>query len=192
MFRRVYLLKFVKRMAHQFASNYAWGYETPSNSEPIRATATPSHPPKATRQNGGHDCPNGRRRPKVGLALATNLSAVRALWLTRSPIPGRPSYLSAGQKEHLAQGLLRGAQAAGYPTELWTLKRIAKVIWKEFHVRYHPHALWHLLRRMGWSCQKPDRRACQRDEAAIAQWRRYRWPHIKKGRAAWRAPGFPG
>jgi len=118
---------------------------------------------------------------------AEGMSGLRA-----RPVPGRPSYLSAGQKTHLAQVLLRGAQAAGYRTELWTLKRIAKVIWKEVQVRYHPNALWHLLRGMGWSCQKPERRACQRDEAAIAHWRRYRWPHIKKGRAAGRALGFPG
>jgi transposase len=88
--------------------------------------------------------------------------------------------------------LLRGAQAAGYRTELWTLKRIAKVIWKEFHLRYHPNALWYLLRTMGWSCQKPERRSCQREEEAIVHWRRYRWPHIKKGRTARRALGFPG
>lgn len=112
--------------------------------------------------------------------------------LRARPIPGRPSYLSAAQKAHLAQVLLRGAQASGYQTELWTLKRIAKVIGKEFQVHYHPNALWHLLRGMGWSCQKPERRSCQRNEAAIAQWRRYRWPHIKKGRTSWRAPGFPG
>ena len=147
-----------------------------------------------------------RQRGKTVATIAQTVGAgQRSVWrwlqtyqqygrsgLRARPIPGRPSYLSAGQKEHLAQVLLRGAQAAGYQTELWTLKRIAKVIWKEFHVRYHPHALWHLLRRMGWSCQKPARRACQRDEAAIVQWRRYRWLHIKKGRAAWRAPGFSG
>jgi transposase len=112
--------------------------------------------------------------------------------LRARPIPGRPSYLSAEQKTHLAQVLLRGAQAVGYQTELWTLERIAKVIWKEFQVRYHPNALWHLLRGMSWSCQKPERRSRQRDEVAIAHWERYRWPHIKKGSPSWRALGFPG
>lgn len=115
----------------------------------------------------------------------------RSGWRAR-PVPGRSSSLSAGQQTHLAPVLLRGARAAGYRTELWTLKRMAKVIWKEVQVRYHPNALWPLLRGMGWSCQKPERRACQRAEGAIAHWRRYRWPHIKKGRAAGRALGFPG
>jgi transposase len=112
--------------------------------------------------------------------------------LRARPIPGRPSYLSAEQKTHLAQVLLRGARAAGHQTELWTLKRIAKVIWHEFRVRYQPNALGYLLRGMGWSCQKPQRRACQRDEAAIAHWKHYRWPHIKKGCAPRGALGFPG
>lgn len=147
-----------------------------------------------------------RQRGKAVTTIAQTVGAgQRSVWrwlqtyqqyglpgLRARPIPGRPSYLSAGQKDHLARVLLRGAQAAGYQTELWTLKRIAKVIWKEFHVRYHPNALWHLLRGMGWSCQKPERRSCQRDETAIAHWSRYRWPHIKKGSAAWRALGFPG
>jgi transposase len=146
------------------------------------------------------------RRGRAVATIARTLGAgQRSVWrwvqayqeeglpgLRARPIPGRPSYLSAEQKTHLAQVLLRGARAAGHQTELWTLKRIAKVIWKEFHVHYHPNALWHLLRGMGWSCQKPERRSCQRDEAAIARWRRYRWPHIKKGSAAWRALGFPG
>jgi transposase len=112
--------------------------------------------------------------------------------LRPKPTPGRPSYLSRTEKEQLAQMLLQGARAIGYRTELWTLGRIAKVIWRHFRVRYHPHAVWYLLRTMGWSCQKPTRRAQQRDEAAIARWRRYVWPHIKKGCPARGASGFPG
>jgi transposase len=146
------------------------------------------------------------RRGKAVATIARRLGAgQRSVWrwvdpyqrhglpgLRARPIPGRPSYLSAEQKAQLAHVLRHGAQAAGYRTELWTWKRIAKVIRQEFQVHYHPHALWHLLRGMGWSCQKPERRACQRDEAALVHWRRYRWPQIKKGRAPGRAPGFPG
>ena len=112
--------------------------------------------------------------------------------LRARPIPGRPSYLSTEQKTHLAQVLGHGAQARGYQTELWTLERIAKVVWQEFHIRYRPNALWYLLRRMGWSCQKPERRSCQRNETAIAHWKRYEWPHIKKGGTPGGALGFPG
>jgi transposase len=82
--------------------------------------------------------------------------------------------------------LLRGAQAAGYSTELWTLRRIAEVIKKEFGVRYCPSAVWRLLIvDMKWSTQKPERRATQRDEATIEQWRKEQWPRIKKKRVGW-------
>jgi transposase len=147
----------------------------------------------------------GRRDKAVTTIAQTVGAGQRSVWrwvqtyqeegmpgLRARPIPGRPSYLSAEQKAHLAQVLLHGARAAGYQTELWTLKRIAKAIWQEFHVRYQPNALWYLLRGMGWSCQKPQRRACQRDEAAIAHWTHYRWPHIKNGCAPGGALGFPG
>src|SRR5487761_545483 len=88
------------------------------------------------------------------------------------------------------QVLLKGPLAAGYRTDLWTLQRVAKVIGQQFGVQYHPCHVWKLLGSLGWSCQKPERRALQRDEKAIRRWRRERWPHIKKRRKAWGSSGF--
>jgi len=104
--------------------------------------------------------------------------------LAAKPHPGRPPRLSAKQKEKLLRLLLQGASAHGYAGQLWTLPRVAAVIQKHFGVRYHPAHVWKLLRRCGWSAQKPQRRARERDEAEIERWRRARWPHIKKGAAA--------
>lgn len=95
-------------------------------------------------------------------------------------IPGRPSRLSWSQKEELQRVLERGPVAAGYKTELWTLRRVADVIRRRFGVEYDPSSVWHILRKLGWSCQKPERRARERDEEEIQRWRRERWPHIKK------------
>ncbi len=103
--------------------------------------------------------------------------------LKAKPHPGRPARLSREQKKELEQVLLKGPQAAGFATDLWTLARVAKVIEREFGVRYHPGHVWYILRDMGWSCQKPERRARERDEAAIEQWRTEEWPGIKKTRA---------
>ncbi len=94
--------------------------------------------------------------------------------------PGRPARLSATQLRRLERALQRGAYAHGYAEDYWTLDRIARVIWDLFHVRYHPSAVWHLLRRMGWSCQKPQRQPLERDDDAIRHWKRYTWPQIKK------------
>jgi transposase len=94
--------------------------------------------------------------------------------------PGRPSRLTAKQVQRLAKELKRGAYAHGYAEDYWTLDRIAHLIWQRFGVRYHPSAVWHILRRMGWSCQRPQRRPFGQDEPAVAHWRRYIWPQIKK------------
>lgn len=94
--------------------------------------------------------------------------------------PGRPPRLSASQRRRLLGVLQRGPPAAGYPTELWTLKRMAEVIEKKFGVRYHPGHVWWLLASLGWSCQKPERRARESDDEAVERWRRERWAHIKK------------
>ena len=102
------------------------------------------------------------------------------------PTLGRPPKLSRAQRARLERVLLKGPLAAGYSTDLWTLTRVAEVIQHLFGVRYHPCHVWRLLHRMDWSCQKPERRALQRDEAAITRWKRQRWPHIKKRRKVWR------
>lgn len=100
--------------------------------------------------------------------------------LAAKPHPGPLPKLSQKQRMALARLLLAGPRRQGYPTELWTLRRIAHVIHRQFGVSYDPSGVWHLLRGMGWSCQKPEKRARQRNEAAIERWRKQDWPRIKK------------
>jgi len=104
--------------------------------------------------------------------------------LAAKVVPGRPPRLSGQQKEELLDLLLQGPPAHGYASPLWTLARVAQVIETRFGVSYHPAHVWRILRACGWSPQKPERRARERDEAQIRRWRQRRWPHIKKG-----APG---
>jgi transposase len=98
--------------------------------------------------------------------------------------------LSAYQLRRLVSALKRGAYAYGYAEDYWTLDRIAHLIWELFHVRYHPSGVWHVLQRVEWSCQKPQRRGLQRDDEAVAQWKRYVWPQIKKVADIRRNPDF--
>ena len=67
-----------------------------------------------------------------------------------------------------------------FRTDLWTTPRIAEVIHRKFGVRYHPTHVCRLLVDLGWSCQKPERRALERDEQAIADWKGPIWRTIKK------------
>ena len=100
--------------------------------------------------------------------------------LKGKPHPGRPARLTPEQKEELEKILLAGPLAAGFATDLWTLARVGQVIERHFGVRYHPGHVWYILRDMDWSPQKPERRARERDEEDIEQWRKEDWPRIQK------------
>ena len=99
--------------------------------------------------------------------------------------PGRPPKLRRKQTERLIRLLVQGAMARGYRTNLWTTARIAQLIEDEFAVRYHTHHIGRLMHRLGWSHQKPERRALERNDAAIEQWKRKKWPRIKKKPLGW-------
>ena len=101
---------------------------------------------------------------------------------------GRPRQLNAEQERELGKLIMAGAVAAGFPTELWTAPRIGNLIAQRFGVEYSVGHLWHLLRRLGFSCQKPEKRATQRNESEIAHWKRHTWPALKKKRSAKAAP----
>ena len=105
--------------------------------------------------------------------------------LKAKPIPGRPRKLGARECQALLEILLKGAMAYGFPNDLWTLKRIASVIRREFGIRYHPNHVWRILRQAGWSCQVPEKQAIERKEGAIAHWKRHQWPAIKKTPKTW-------
>lgn len=87
---------------------------------------------------------------------------------------------------------MQGPLEAGYTTDLWTLKRIGRVIRREFGVRYSTSNVWNLMKALGWSCQTPDKRARERNERAIRYWKYKVWPRIKKNRSAWSPLGPTG
>ncbi len=135
----------------------------------------------------------GRRQSQVARQLDVTPAAV-SQWvkarneggkeaLRAKPHPGPRPKLNDRQLQRLEKLLQRGPRKHGYSTELWTLKRVTGVIERRFGVRYDPSGVWHVLHRMGWSCQKPERRARERDEEAIVQWRKTDWPRIKKSAA---------
>jgi transposase len=136
----------------------------------------------------------GWRQRQIATALGVSESAV-SQWLAqarhagpaalkRRPRSGRPPRLSPAQQAQVPALLGQGATAFGFRGDRWTRQRVAEVIRREFGVRYHPAHISRLLSRWGWSRQKPIRRARQRDEAAVKQWREERYPAlVKKGHA---------
>lgn len=100
--------------------------------------------------------------------------------LKAKPSPGRPSRLKPKQKQKLRQMLLKGAASCGFPTDLWTCPRVAQILRNRFYVNYHVDHLSRLLHSLGFSPQKPERRAVERNEKEIRRWVRIEWPAIKK------------
>lgn len=100
--------------------------------------------------------------------------------LCAKPQPGAKPRLGAQQRAELIERLLAGARAAGFANELWTCRRVGQVIQRQFGVRYSSPHVWRLLRQLGWSCQRPEQRAKERNEESIRRWRKRDWPRIKK------------
>ena len=125
----------------------------------------------------------------IAAALGVTEGAV-SQWLKRArdggraalrhrPPPGPVHRLTAAQREQLPALLAKGAEAYGFIGAVWTTKRVAALIRQEFGVQYHPAHVSRVLRHIGWSVQKPIRRATQRDEAAIKAWHDERLPALQ-------------
>ena len=127
---------------------------------------------------------------RLGISRATvsdwakQVSAGGLRTLRRRSATGRPARLTAEPKKRLVQILKRGAQAAGFPTERWTMGRVQQIIRREFNVVYHVHYMNRLLERLDWSLQQPLPRAQEQDEELLRAWLKRDWPRIKKSAAA--------
>jgi transposase len=97
---------------------------------------------------------------------------------------GRKSKLTGEQTQRVTEALLAGPSAQGYKTDLWTLPRVAVLIKDLTGVGYHPGHVWRLLGASGFSCQRPERRAVERDPKAIRRWQRVELPALKKSPSA--------
>jgi transposase len=103
--------------------------------------------------------------------------------LADRPRRGKACKLSARQRQGLRKRLLKGARSEGFDTDLWTCPRVKDVIRRRYGVEYHVDALPYVLKSLGFTCQKPQLKAVERDDAAIATWIAKDWPRIKKSRA---------
>src|SRR5215831_16702834 len=133
---------------------------------------------KARRLDAARLFARGESQAAVARTLAvTPMTACR--WYAAWKVAGQRGLKGAGRAGRKPR--LTAAELAGLDG---TLPRVAAVIERRTGVRYHPGHVWYLLRRLNWSLQRPARRARERDEAAIRQWVRQRWPAVKKTPAA--------
>ena len=107
------------------------------------------------------------------------IDALRAM-----PTRGRPARLDESQLQALGRTLLQSPTAHGFGTELWTLKRVGVLIERQYSVKFAQTQIWRILGGLGFSAQKPERRAIERDEDAVQTWKRKTRPGLKKKPAA--------
>jgi transposase len=110
--------------------------------------------------------------------------------LVARPVSGRPSRLTSAQEKVALRWLNDSPTHHGFETELWTAARLGQLIREEFGVGLNPRYLSTWLRERGFTPQKPERVARERDPKAIAAWLESDWPRIKK-RPGGRAPTSP-
>lgn len=127
-------------------------------------------------------------RPSAVSAWAKRLRGGGLTALKSTAALGRPVGLSDAQRAELAAALKQGALVQGFATELWTLPRVGQLIERRCGRRYCDSQVWRILRAMGFSPQRPGRRALERDAQAIQAWKRKRWPRLKKTPHAKAAP----
>jgi transposase len=107
------------------------------------------------------------------------LEALRAV-----PGRGRPAKLDEAQLEAVRRAVLQKPTEHGFGTDLWTLKRVGSVIKRLHGVQFGQTQIWRILGALGFSAQKPEKRAIERDEEGVRQWKRRTWPGLKKKPAA--------
>jgi transposase len=140
----------------------------------------------------------GERNTQIAVDLRVTLRSVERwckAWgeqgaqgvLSRGPA-ARPR-LSKAQFARLEAELRRGPLAHGFNDQRWTLERIKTLIGRLFRIGYTVQGVWKLLRRNGWSCQVPARRAIERDDEQIQVWKQEVWPQAERPRRTW-APGW--
>jgi transposase len=100
--------------------------------------------------------------------------------LREVPERGRPAQLDAQQLAAVRAGVLQNPTEHGFGTELWTLKRVGAVIERMHGVRFSQTQIWRILGSLGFSPQKPEKRAIERNEDAVRSWKRSAWGALKK------------
>lgn len=144
----------------------------------------------------------GWKQKDIAIALDVSKGAV-SQWLKAGktkgrsgllahPHTGRPPELTNEEKLLIPDFLSHGAESYGFQGEIWTCRRIRKVIEMEFGVSYHKSHVARLLKELKWTPQQPIERATQRDEEAIAHWRAQVWKDMKKSSFGAKNPCFCG
>lgn len=132
----------------------------------------------------------GLRQAEIARKLKVSPAAVaqwHAIWLKRGQNglkskghPGFASKFTPEKRAQLKKIILRGAKHYGYQTDFWTINRIMAVTRKKLRLSFKKTWIWLIVLSLGFTCQKPQVKAKERDEQAINNWKTKTWPSLKK------------
>ena len=105
--------------------------------------------------------------------------------LKARPALGPAPRLTDAQLPVLEALLLEGAKAHGWRNQLWTADRVARLLRERLGITYHPEHVRKILKhRLGWTSQKPKRKARERNDKEVERWQADELPRIF--REAWK------
>lgn len=98
------------------------------------------------------------------------------------PNTRRPPQLTTENLARLNELLALGPGDHGWETDIWTSRRVAVVIEKEFGNKFHQdHVCKILTKQLNWSWQKPSKKTEEQDPPqAVSNRIETQWPAIKK------------
>lgn len=94
--------------------------------------------------------------------------------------PGFDSKITEAKKKKLKDIILKGPIKSGYETDFWTVERIREVTKKKLRISLGYTRVWNAVLSLGFTCQKPERRAMERNEKSITDWKLKEFPRLKK------------
>lgn len=124
-----------------------------------------------------------RRLDVVPQAISQWVAAHRAGGVKSLASKGKPGPKTAPDakaRKRIEAALVKGPKANGYRNDLWTLRRVAEVVERITGTKPGTTRTWTLLREMGWSCQRPARRARERNDKQVQDFVDHVWTAVKK------------
>ena len=103
-----------------------------------------------------------------------------ALRLKKSP--GRPPIIAPEERPKLVALIERGAEAFGFIGDVWTAQRVRALARRELGILVGLSTIKTFLHEEGFSVQKPEVAATQKNERAVAGFRGG-WVNLKRGQS---------